>query len=220
MENPWKEISKEHPYAKCDETIIYSEKYKNRLQIDYGSLPEPYIGNLKSNILCLNGNPGPNQYNLEILDILLKELQKTLTHNSHHFMWLSKELEATNHWGVNWWKKMTKSLFDELGFSPQLFVLEYFPYHSKKMFNFPKLPSDTYRNYLLKQAMDAGKLIVVMRAESRWYQIKEDGIGKRLKEYQNKIILRNPRRVYLSRNNMGEDNWKKFIETLKQSDKY
>lgn len=220
MENPWKEISKEQPYAKCDETIICAEKYKNKLQIDYGALPEPYVGNIRSNVLCLNGNPGENQYDFESIDILLKELRTTLNHNTLHFMWLSKELEATNHWGVGWWKKMTKSLCDELGFSPQLFVLEYFPYHSKKMFNFPELPSDSYRNYLLKQAMDEKKLIVIMRAQSRWYQIKEDGIGKRLEEYKNKIILKNPRRVYLSRNNMGEDNWKIFLETLKQSEQY
>lgn len=55
-----------------------------------------------------------------------------------------------------------------------------------------------------------------MRAETRWYSIIEDGLGKRLENYKNKIVLRNPQRVYLTKNNMGEANWKNVIEALEK----
>lgn len=97
---------------------------------------------------------------------------------------------------------------------PKLFVLEFFPYHSKNMFKFPALPSDAYRNFLLNKAIEDKKLIVIMRAGSRWYDIKEGGLGKKLKEYENKIVLQSPRNVSLSKKNLGEANWNKFIEAL------
>lgn len=218
MENPWKDISWEQPYALCDKDIILSEKYKERLQID-GALPEPYIGDLKSKVVCLNGNPGSRDNKFANRDLFFRELLATLTHNSNRFMWLSEEIEETKHDGIGWWKLITKSLCDELCNIPQLFVLEFFPYHSVQTFNFPELPSDAYRNYLLEKAMDANKLIVIMRSKSRWYRIRENGIGERLKNYKNKIILSNPQRVYLTKNNMKkEGDWELFLHTLKQQE--
>lgn len=53
-----------------------------------------------------------------------------------------------------------------------------------------------------------------MRAQSKWEGIKENGLGEDLKNYANKIILHNPQRVYLTKNNMGEENWEKFLSAL------
>lgn len=214
ISNPWVDIAWEQPYAKCDKDIILSPLYIDKLQID-GTLPEPFTGNIKSNVVFLNGNPGNMDTNCEDQEVFLNETKDTLCHSTDHFMWFSDKLRKTKHSGCGWWKDMTKELRMALGNEmPQLFVLEFFPYHSAKMFNFPALPSDAYRNYLLRKAIDDKKLIVIMRAETRWYSIIEDDLGKRLKNYKNKIVLRNPQRVYLTKNNMGEANWKNVIEAL------
>lgn len=213
MENPWKNVTWEHPYSESDKDIILNPKYHNKLQI-FDTLPEPYTGNINSNVICLNGNPGRMDPRFAHKELFAEEMKKTLSHTSKEFIWLSEKLRSTDHWGIGWWENMTKDLRNELGYKPQLFVLEYFPYHSTKMFSFPSLPSDSYRNYLLANAMEEKKLIVIMRAQKRWEEIKEEGLGERLKTYSNKIVLHNPQRVYLTKNNMGEENWKKFIEAL------
>ena len=177
MENPWEEVSWTHPYAECDKDIIFAKKYNDKLQI-CDTLPEPYVGNLNSHVVCLNGNPGMRDNHFECKEIFTRELIATLNHSCTGFMWLSEKLKPTKHLGIGWWEQITKSLPPELRYNPNMFVLEYFPYHSAKMFNFPNLPSDVYRNYLLRQAMDDGKLIIIMRSKSRWFRIKEDNIGK------------------------------------------
>lgn len=214
INNPWTAVNWQQPYAECDKEVLMNPLYKNKLQIQ-GTLPEPYSGDIRSNVVCLNGNPGNMDTNCDNPNVFLNETQNTLSHSTDHFIWLSNILGNTNHSGCGWWKRMTKMLRMVLDNDmPKLFVLEFFPYHSKKMFNFPVLPSDSYRNFLLDKAIEEEKLIVIMRAESRWYSIKEYGLGTRLKEYKNLIVLRNPRRVYLTKNNMGDANWDKFIDAL------
>lgn len=217
MINPWENVTWDAPYAECDKEIIFHPEY-TKLQIDE-TLPEPYSGNVNSNVICLNGNPGRKDTNIcedeAKKEIFCKIIKDTLNHSFREFSWLSKEMKATEHAGYWWWERMTKMLCDELNSNPQLFVLEYFPYHSTKMFNFPKLPSDKYRNYLLRKAMKDKKLIVIMRARKLWESIQDDNLGEDLKEYPNKIVLKNPQRVYLTRNNMGAENWEEFLEALR-----
>lgn len=231
MENPWKNITWHQLYADCDEEIFNSTKFSDKIQID--TLPEPFAGNVNSNVICLNGNPGRTDSNFteknkdndtrndkntvitkEYKHLFYNELKENLNLRYEEFFWLSEKIASTEHDGIGWWQKMTKSLQKELGHKPQLFVLEFFPYHSSKMFAFPSLPSDEFRNYLLRKAMDENKLIVIMRAQNKWEGIKENSLGEDLKNYENKIILHNPQRVYLTKNNMGEENWKKFLLAL------
>ena len=218
MENPWRDISWNQLYAECDKEILNNSKFKDKIQIK--TLPEPFAGNVNSKVICLNGNPGNADIKFtEDSDYLYKDLFynefiENLNLRYNEFFWLSEKIAPTKHDGIDWWQKMTKSLQNELGHRPQLFVLEYFPYHSLKMFSFPALPSDKYRNYLLRKAMDEKKLIVIMRAQNKWEGIKEDDLGAKLKSYDNKIVLHNPQRVYLTKNNMGEENWKIFLSVL------
>lgn len=233
MYNPWKDVTTQRPYAECDKDDIFSPKYRKKIQISNINsdllnsnmdnnivLPEPFIGNFESNVVCLSGNPGQIACNSYNHDTYIKKMLDTLSHSCRDFIWISEEMNQSGHPGALWWKKRTKKL-RELIDNPQLFVLEYFPYHSKNMFNFPELKSDKYRNYLLNKAMDDGKLIVIMRAKSLWENIQKgqvDGLGDKLKNYENKIILRNCRSVYLTEGNMTNyrKDWDKFIKYLKQ----
>ena len=184
--------------------------------LNFNSLPEPYSGNPDANVYCLNMNPGEpdslfdkgplisNCYTIESLN--------NLTHNVKDSFWtegmvsdtlgniktdkdlFEKLLNSKHavpgfsiHAGARWQRMRTKDLWQPiLKRRPNIFFLEYFPYHSNHGFDFPdNLPSYNYRNALLEFAMDEEKLIIIMRSEKKWYDIKD--FGKRLKEYKKKI---------------------------------
>ena len=124
------------------------------------------------------------------------------------------------HSGSIYWQDLTEQLRKAVGSDMlNIFDLEFFPYHSKSAFSFPLLPSDEYRNYLLCQAMKDGKLIVIMRGASKWFGIEDKGVcgnplGQMLRNYPNKIILKNLRNPTLSPNNMSSSDWSKLVAAL------
>lgn len=107
------------------------------------------------------------------------------------------------HVGDIWQLEMWKQLIMKLGGRhPNVFCVEFFPYHSTSSFDFPEwLPSYEYRNRLIQNAMNDHKLIIIMRNEERWYDIEFDGEWHSLKDYPNKIFLRNKRRIWLTPGN-------------------
>lgn len=112
------------------------------------------------------------------------------------------------HAGDVWQREAWRSIRESLGRDPRVFIIEYFPYHSTSGFSFPKeteLPSNAYRNYLIRKAMgsamDSGKLIIIMRQENKWYDIKDDNLGDNLRNYPNKVTLSCTGRIWLTTNN-------------------
>ena len=151
----------------------------------------------------------------------LRLTQRTLRHQIDHSFWIDDDLKCKHgglHEGCEWWKSRTNELRKELGETPlNMFVIEFFPYHTKSTIKFPQLPSDEYRNQLLNDAMDANKLIVIMRGKSLWYDRSGD-VGKRLKNnYKNKMLLFNPRNPYFTPRCIKDNNWKKLIQELSKA---
>ena len=56
IENPWLNISWENGIAEIDKE--YLTKFSCFEKIQKNTLPEPYTGDVKSNVYCLNLNPG------------------------------------------------------------------------------------------------------------------------------------------------------------------
>lgn len=205
---------------------LYSES-----KLSFSCLPSPYSGNPDANVYCLNMNPGepdshfdkltPNLYTTHSLDNLNHQVQDTfwtegmvvdkqgnVKKDNVIFEKLLKDEKAVPgyyiHSGARWQRARTKELRDALnGRNPNIFFLEYFPYHSEHGFEFPKyLPSYDYRNALLQFAMDEGKLIIIMRSENAWYKIKD--VGEALRDYKKKIFLRCSQGGWLTRSNMAQ----------------
>ena len=219
MNNPWQNISPEFLVAECDRQAINALPEKKREKMELCAFPEPFAGSIDSPVVCLNLNPGQADTSIELNGRFKDETLKTLSLNAESLFWLEDNLtdgKGVTPTGAIWWKSLTAKLSEALGHAPRMFVLEYFPYHSPSGFSFPKLPSDSYRNFLLKKAMDEGKLIVIMRSVRKWFGIQDDDLGKRLEAYQNKIILKNPQRPFFSPGNMNEGDWKHLVEVLKQ----
>lgn len=220
--NPWLNISWQNTIASCDMAII-NPVFCAQKGIDITNLPEPYSGNIDSNVVCLNLNPGIGPCDKCFMGdkVFLKKTQDNLAHKSKDFLWLS-DIKCKNgglHDGCKWWQIRTKDLRNVINSIPlNIFVLEYFPYHTQHVFNFPTLPSDEYRNALLCKAMSDQKLIVIMRGEKQWYNIVDKAnipIGKQLQRYPNLIVLSNPQNVVFSAKNCGKG-WGKLLTALKK----
>ena len=196
-------------------------------------LPEPYCGDPDANVYCLNMNPGePDSLfdNTLVNNLYFQRAKDNLQHKVSSAFWteglvMSKSIiysapilfeylldKKTRpvysiHEGAKWQREKTKELRVWLnGRNPNIFFLEYFPYHSKFGFDFPDfLPSYEYRNALLEFAMNEEKIIIIMRKEKKWYDIQDrtfGDIGNRLKDYKKKIILKYGQGGWLTRNNM------------------
>ena len=243
-ENPWLNISWNNRFAEGDEKAIdeFNSKIEDEnLKVDKGMLPEPFTGDLETcEVVCLNLNPGISdgdelfKGNQQLLDLT----QKTLRHQLGYSMWF-EEIRDSNgelHPGCKWWNARTKSLRKKLaggtgkngidGKKLKIFVLEFFPYHTRNASKFPPLTSDEYRNYLLNRAMEAGKLIIIMRGRKDWFGIDTlvDGktieLGKKLQQYEKKLYMLNAQNACLSENNLIDPkdfakNWEQLTDTLR-----
>lgn len=203
-------------------------------RLTFKCLPSPFSGDPDANVYCLNMNPGipdpqfdtwpltPNKYTSQALnnlkhnvqdtfwaDGLVKDQQGKITVDNILFEKLLGDKNAANafiHDGARWQREKTNELRKELnGRNPNIFFLEYFPYHSKHGFDFPEdLPSYKYRNSLLEFAMNEEKIIIIMRKEKLWNNISDRNLGYRLTRYKKKIILKYGQGGWLTRNNMTQ----------------
>lgn len=253
--NPWLGINWSHTIAPCDwgypvnvrgcllpfgsphyVAAIHKSHPSSGLTFDY--FPEPYFGDINSNVYCLNMNPGGLDpaftRSNDSMGTLESYMQGILNHNITDSgyngciydagkpifidvalrdqilnSWFSKHktgkgfcaLNPRPHVGTSWLREKSNSMFGALGRNPNLFFIEYFPYHSNKGFPFPNyLPSYDYRNWLIEQAMNNGKTIIILRQERRWYSIP--GIGSRLSTYSNKYVLKCPAGAWLTIKNI------------------
>jgi len=229
MENPWKTIRAitTEPYiAKDDKDAIKalfkkSPKKAEKLQLDY--LPQPYMGNPKlAKIFLLNGNPnapdGKNdqkfsqkKFNEKYREIILNSLENKV--KDYPLYALNPAFEKYSIY--KWWYPRLKALINESNIetvSRDLFVAEYFPYFSERFrdANGIYLESQQYIFNLIKEAMDAGKTIIIMRAKNKWYDLVKD-----LKKYSHVMKLKNPRCTYISLGNMKRGDFNKILRLLK-----
>lgn len=207
--NPWLDIDWNQKIIAAKDDMETVKDLVQKGIVDAAIPPEPFSGCLDSKVVCLNLNPGERDSNFKDLEAMKKLTEATLNHTIQNSMWLSGKLgtKGTNeHKGCEWWEKRTAMLCETLEIKPdklKIFVLEYFPYHTKSAFSFPPLASDSYRNYLLDKAMKEQKLIIIMRGARLWGGIKAmtaDGItlGDKLSKYENLLILHNQQGAYLT----------------------
>jgi len=206
----WTSITEEN-VAACDSDFfdtfggvsayaqMINDKYPDA-ELTFSCLPEPYSGNPNSNVYCLNKNPGaPDKCFSEDKGFEVATL-KNLALKQETCFWADGIYNKCGklHDGVNWLKQRTRKLEKILNRQPNIFFIEYFPYHSSKGFDFPAhLPSYDFSDMLIRQAIDKKKLIIIMREKAGWLRrIKEMG------EYENLCYLHCPQGGYLTKDNI------------------
>ena len=220
MENPWinlRMVNNEF-IAECDKNHMYDFRY--RLRGDYRlrleGYPGPYTGDPFNSVLYILAlNPG----HCEGEEIIYRQHEElflnNLTHTNVQWPFITFFPELRNTPGGIWWTEKLKQIIFDTSLetvSKYIFNAEYFPYHSKKYKNINKiLPSQRYTFFLVKNAIQNNKYILIMRSEETWYNVVPE-----LRNYSKKVVLNNIRRPWITSGNMDPIIYQNIINTLRR----
>jgi hypothetical protein len=213
---------------KHDKKIKSLPENKRQKEIDakilIDLLPEPFIGNPNTaKVLLLALNPGfqgdakeniKGEYHWHSDERFRKLIFDNINFadTAFPYYYLSND-SFFNTPGHIWCKRVFKELINAVGdseLSEKICCIQFHGYHSKRYkYLGDILPSQHQSFDLIKSFMKTNSPIVIMRSKKIWF----DAI-KELQEYENKIILRNPRNPTLSRKNMDEGNFQKLLNSL------
>ena len=223
MQNPWKNLPKKAPYILThDQKVIkaFNKRVAKEYKINEKLLPDPFLGKPKAPVVLLNLNPGMDgtESKLHKDPSFRPAFFANLRHEHASFYYFDRKFKNTS--GSTWWRRkmkeiifeLTKSLKDEqktldlLG--KKIFVIEYFPYHSKKFHNPGRIGSQDYNVHLVRQAIKRNALIIMMRGEKKWLKLVPE---LKRKKYP---TLKSPQAAALSRRNLGNRVFNKLIKKL------
>ena len=149
----------------------FVKEYVTKCKLQLNTLPEPYTGDPESNVYLLNMNPGKRDEEFEKVEYnrlkyeLLTKLN--LSHQIKHSFWYHMK----GHDGYSWIRNKTNRLLKKTLY-PRFFMIEYFPYHSVRGFEFPQyLPSYHYTDFILKRWLNKpseNKILIIMRNNEKW----------------------------------------------------
>jgi len=139
--------------------------------------PEPWIGNLKGNLLVLYANPGATQDNLNrviqnnhtlVINKSIQNLNQTNSEFPHfHF---DPELKGTE--GANWFESKYKWLLDATSrkaLASNLITCELAPYHSVK-WKVPRVmpPTQEFTYQIIRDGIERNAVILLARSAKIW----------------------------------------------------
>jgi len=209
-QNPWRLLTVDN-IAECDQPFF--DKYggvtnyqnvinsqKQHPALDFSCLPDPFCGDPESQVYCLNKNPGKPDKCFIGDASFEKATKENLELKQTTCFWAENVKNECGkvHDGIEWLEKRTRELYNILGRHPNIFFVEYFPYHSSSGFDFPcNLPSYAFTDELVAQAMENEKIIIIMREKRNWLK-RIPG----LENYKNLYTLKYAQSGYLTLNNV------------------
>jgi hypothetical protein len=219
IQNPWTDIQRDGRFVlEIDREDVehYNEKkLKPHHKVDTSLIPEPFIGNPKSaKLVLLSLNPGLEEGDAEAH--ARPDFRAAMIGNLHHelkddaFYPLNPQFKDTP--CADWWLKKTRQLVEECGrekVARGLFVIEWFPYHSKKS-GLPKkfvCESQRYSCQLAKEMLGKGALMVLLRSRDHW-AVCGEGLSKL-------PLPRSRQNPAISAANFGDDIFQQMCEALK-----
>lgn len=215
---------------------------KKDFEIKLDMIAEPFFGNQKADIIVLAQNPGiyqkkgkkkgeKNEYDLykekKCFIENIKKYHKT-GDQSIDYPYYYFDPMYDGYRGNNWAKKRFRELKEELNLdwkvlSNQILYLQYFPYHSKNFKNIKEgeyLECQKYTFQLLANSMNTNALVICFRGLGLWDNALKHNISSdlSLKNYKNMIVLNSAQSVYVTKNNMKENDFEKLVEALKEKE--
>lgn len=181
-------------------------------------VPEPFWGDIdKANVLILSGNPGYSGIENTFIGnkTLNDNMQGNFSQISPNLIWLDplepiKNTAQTSHPGYGFWQKITSDIL-KVKPNPNICVIEFFPYHSKKISGEMKkcamtLPSSLFVDYYIEKAIQEKKWIVIARCKSDWLnRIDGKWLKCKLRDYKNtsnKVLVTKGQKMNLTRTNL------------------
>lgn len=184
MLNPWEHLSTNKPFAlpsEYDILVEFNQIADNNHKLQLDVLPEPFIGNPDARIVLLSLNPGFDKSDHE--HHARQDFSEVIWRNLRHeaseypFYYLDPKFRDTG--GAVWWLKKLRVLIEDTSLeavAQGLFCVELFGYHSINYRPIPKrirqepLPHQHYGSQLVRQAMERGAEIVIMRSKKIWLE--------------------------------------------------
>lgn len=184
MFNPWPDLPMAEPFVlKEDEWKIrlfnasLREKYREDQQIHLEVFPEPYAGNPQANIVLLNLNPGYYPRNKAFgsgTAEFLRMWRANLAHEPQEYPFYHLHPLLKGSPGEVYYTQKFKAPIAEFGakrVAEEFFVVEYFPYTTKRgVGNISCVPSQEYGFYLVREAMRRNAIIIQLRSKQKWQE--------------------------------------------------
>lgn len=210
--NPWQNLKPLYVLPE-DFTVLANHRNYSNLRLD--TLPDQVIGGLdKAEVIFLLLNPGFDEKDITV-NLTLPQFVEANRRNLNDpygspFYYFGGDLEQTG--GYAWWRRILNPLIEagvtEAMLSEKIMAVEYFPYHSKDWKEVPQVPSQQMAFSLVRDAIERGKTIVIMRGKDKWMNAVSELVG-----YDKVIFHPNPRNVSVSPKNIGEVNFN-YIRSL------
>lgn len=227
MENPWKKLEETK-----DGSLVAADDKAAIGHLQFSHLPQPYMGDSKrAKIFLLYGNPSipdnrgglsQENFNRDHKKVILDSYDLDSSENLKKDYPLYALNPAFEKYSIyKWWHHHLNHLITESRLTPKiisekLFAAQYFPYFPKNIDaikNIPILKSQEYVFSLVKEAMKAEKIILIMNKRREWYDIKKGVKG--LKEYNNVIQLKVPLGTNLARKTIEPGGFDRVLRILK-----
>ena len=222
LENPWADLPKESPFVLPQDKVVL-DKYSPKLVGDYAirldTLPYPYLGSPSdATILLLALNGGFSDQNLHYIQndpYYVEQRRQSLIFESRYpFFYLDPVISYTL--GYKWWYRRLRYFIEKYSLetvASRFACVQSFPYCSKRYKALPqRVPSQEYSFSLVRQAIEKGKPIVIMRSREIWFRYVPE-----LRNYPY-IELKYPRTPYLDCKHMTEVQFEDLEAALSNSD--
>lgn len=210
MLSPWSNLPLAEPFVlKEDEPILrlfnasLREKYREDQQIHLEVFPEPYSGNPQAKIVLLNLNPGYYPRNKEFgggTADFLRMWRANLAHEPQEYPFYHLHPRLKGSPGEVYYRLKFKAPINEFGekrVAEEFFVVEYFPYTTKRgVGNISCIPSQEYGFYLVREAMKRNAIIIQLRSKQRWQEMIPE-----LKTYSRYYELRSVQNTAITEKN-------------------
>lgn len=214
LPNPWTELPATPPFVLADDAIALGRYGAAGVHTEV--LPCPYLGSpATARVYLLNLNPAYSPAVAAFTDPhYSEEVRRGLIFASTYPFWAFDPSLAASP-GHHWWATLTLSLrarvrIDKL--ASRMMCLQWFPYHSASAADLTAItqpvPSQSYTFQLLRDAIGARGLVLVLRSERLWLSSVPELASV---DY---LRVTNVRRPFLSPGNMPGDGFERLVAAL------
>lgn len=209
MENPWRALncgsslvlSEDEPYLCAFEQCCKNDAYR----INRTVVPEPRSGPIDAPVVLLQLNPSYDEAPPCPKDVE-KRIAALHDETSPHM-----PLQSGDGWWARTFASVHRDIDDPVKIATRVLSLEFFPYASKSFSHgHVRLPSQGYTFALLRRAIERAALILVTRGFNLWC----GAVPELAAERENIVTLRNPRRPFVSRNNLPPGAYERVIQMI------
>jgi hypothetical protein len=204
MTTPWYDLPLVPPYvvpADAEYVDAFNSLAKPETLLHLALLPEPFLGKPDAPVVLLGLNPG---YSVDdephhCDSSFIQRSRDNLPHgeSKYPFSLLDPAVTAP---GNKWWTRKLGALIRQFGLeavAQRVLCIEYFPYHSRRFGHTKlKLRSQEYSFHLVRNAINRGAVVVVMRSRRHWSEAVAE-----LNGYDRLFELSNRQSPYISPGN-------------------